>query len=939
MKKILISVFFLLAAHVQVSSQTWTRMQSWGSDFEDIYWIDEQKGVIVGDQLITYTEDAGGTWREVLQKFDFRFSGVTFLDANRGIAVGEKGKIYLTQDAGRSWTAQNSGTAEDLTAIKRTRSGVLFIIGANGLVLRSANQGSTWTKLNLGITSELYSISIPHEDSVWIGSETGRVFFSANKGNTWSSISTPFSASVAALVVEKSGQWLLAGPNGIAAKSDDFGKTVSLFNLGTTADLTDIRSFPPNPSILLVAASDGKVHISTDSGGNFASVNYGTEQSPGFSRISISPDNRIFAVGKSGSLIRSVNEGRTWTTALMGRQSDFVTLDMESANYGFFGGSDGKIFLTTNGANSLINRSLPEPGRLFSLEFWNTNFGYATTNSGVIYRTSNAGQLWVKREISTSNDIKGIHIFLASFPYVVGANGTIARSSGSSGDSWEVFGPNNTQSTADINDISAYDLQTAFAVGDGGKILWSNNGSIWESIPTGTTADLHFTTRINGTSSYAVGDSGTALKSTDLGRTWRLINTGVSENLYGVDFFGDDFAIAVGENGLAIVSDDGGETWTKLETGTLQDLYAAFAFGPNDAIAAGKNGTIIKYNCLPPSGRLSTITGPTETCVSTQMYTITDQPESGSNLTWRVDGGTILAGQGTNQIEVLWGNSGRGGVFVNRSNFCGSGETSFIEVKVEASPASTLQIEGSGVGCLDEVGTFSTVSLENHEYKWSVTGGVITEGQNTPTIKVTWTEPGLHTVALELANRCGNTTLSQLPIQIGSAPELPAPIVGEQTVGLTSEVYETVNVPGLDYQWSISAGGKILTGQGTSRIIVAWEQEGNQTLSVKSQNECDFGPEQFLAVTVSVITSIEPKVPESAIRIYPNPSSGSATLESPYLGQFSSLTLVNSLGQTVHTRTIFPTETHIYLVSLPRGLNFAVLEGKSGRVIKKILVK
>lgn len=939
MKKFLLASLLLIYSTAWVNGQTWTRMQSWGLDFEDIHWISEQKGIIVGDQLITYTEDGGATWQEVLQKFDFRLTGVTFIDPMVGLAIGENGKLIKSLDGGLTWSDQNSGTEENLLSIAKTKSGVIFICGENGLVLKSTNQGSSWSKLNPGLSTDLFSLSIPHEDSVFIGSESGKILFSPNKGTTWSSISTAFSQPIFSIQTGNNGNWLLAGANGTAGVSKDFGKTVSLFNLGTAASLTDIRSWDSDLQHIVITAADGKAYISTNSGQNFTSISYGAELATGLNRISITPDQRLFMIGKSGSLIRSVDAGKTWSTVLMGKQTDFVSMDMESPTYGFLGGSDGKIFLTTNGANTLITRSLPEPAQLFSLEFWNTNFGYVTTNSGVIYRTSNAGQLWAKREISTPNDIKGIHIFLASFPYVVGANGTIARSSGSSGDSWEVFGPNNTQTTADINDISAYDLQTAFAVGDGGKILWSNNGSTWESIPSSTTENLNFTTRINGTSSYAVGDSGTALKSTDLGRTWRLIDTGVSENLHGVDFFGDNFAIAVGDGGLAIVSNDGGESWTKLETRTSQDLLTVFAVSPNDAIAAGKNGTIIKYNCFPPTGRLSTISGPTETCISSQIYSISDQPESGSNLIWRVDGGTILSGQGTSQIEVLWNNPGRGGIFVNRSNFCGSGETSFIEVKVEASPVANLEIEGDGIKCVGEQSSYTIPALENHEYLWKVTGGEIIQGQNSPSITVSWTTAGLQSVSLELTNKCGSTALRELPVQIAQTPDITSPISGEAIVGLITEVYEIENLPNLDYQWTVSGGGRILTGQGTARVIVSWEQEGNFNLSVRAQNECNFGPEQTLPVTVSIVTSLESPVPDSAIRLFPNPSSGTVTIESTFLDQFNKVTLVNSLGQTILTQPILIGENQIYLENLPQGLNFAILEGKSGRIIKKILVK
>ena len=80
MKKILLALLIFSSAISYGLAQTWTRMQSWGSDFEAIYWITEEKGVIVGENLITYTEDGGATWNEVLQKFDYRLKDVLFFE-------------------------------------------------------------------------------------------------------------------------------------------------------------------------------------------------------------------------------------------------------------------------------------------------------------------------------------------------------------------------------------------------------------------------------------------------------------------------------------------------------------------------------------------------------------------------------------------------------------------------------------------------------------------------------------------------------------------------------------------------------------------------------------------------------------------------------------------------------------------------------------------
>src|SRR5690242_18100236 len=49
---------------------------------------------------------------------DAELTAVTFLDADRGWAVGDRGVIWHTTDGGRSWKLQNSGVTCRLEAIQ-----------------------------------------------------------------------------------------------------------------------------------------------------------------------------------------------------------------------------------------------------------------------------------------------------------------------------------------------------------------------------------------------------------------------------------------------------------------------------------------------------------------------------------------------------------------------------------------------------------------------------------------------------------------------------------------------------------------------------------------------------------------------------------------------------------------------------------------------------
>jgi len=66
--------------------------------------------------------------------------------------------------------------------------------------------------------------------------------------------------------------------------------------------------------------------------------------------------------------------------------------------------------------------------------------------------------------------------------------------------------------------------------------------------------------------------------------------------------------------------------------------------------------------CVPPT---PVITGSSAVCTGTQNYSV--PATVGHTYVWDVVGGTILSGQGTNQIQVQWSSGTAGTVNVTES--------------------------------------------------------------------------------------------------------------------------------------------------------------------------------------------------------------------------------------------------------------------------------
>jgi photosystem II stability/assembly factor-like uncharacterized protein len=146
--------------------------------------------------------------------------------------------------------------------------------------------------------------------------------------------------------------------------------------------------------------------------------------------------------------------------------------------------------------------------------------------------------------------------------------------------------PQNSGTTNDLKSVYFTDELTGYAVGNSGTILkTTNGGDNWEAQNSGTTMDLncvHFPVPEIG---YAVGGnidppSSLILKTTNGGTNWIPQNSGISDILKSVYFTEAETGYAVGSNGIGedsrgvvIKTTNGGNQWDTILT-TLSHRYS-----------------------------------------------------------------------------------------------------------------------------------------------------------------------------------------------------------------------------------------------------------------------------------------------------------------------------------------------------------------------------
>jgi hypothetical protein len=102
---------------------------------------------------------------------------------------------------------------------------------------------------------------------------------------------------------------------------------------------------------------------------------------------------------------------------------------------------------------------------------------------------------------------------------------------------------------------------------------------------------VYFTDTVTG---YAVGDSGTILKTVDGGTNWVKQVSGTSSRLKSVFFADANIGYAAGWNGTILATTNGGTDWTSEFSGTSYSLNSVFFTDVLTGYIAGDSGIILK---------------------------------------------------------------------------------------------------------------------------------------------------------------------------------------------------------------------------------------------------------------------------------------------------------------------------------------------------------
>jgi|GEM_PF-1207009 len=201
----------------------WTKIDSLGSHNRKLYFTSENDGWIVGN-FIYKTNNNGYSWEQVDFGIAKVWNDIKFIDDLNGWLIGYN-LIYQTTDGGQTWN--------DVTEMEGTFTAVDFIDNSTGylceldsIIWKTTDSGLTWDKISVPGIKRMREINFIDENNGWL--IVDQQFYKTNDGGvTWlPSAELSFNIITDGYVIGNN-VWLIGSTTqgGFVAYSNDYGES------------------------------------------------------------------------------------------------------------------------------------------------------------------------------------------------------------------------------------------------------------------------------------------------------------------------------------------------------------------------------------------------------------------------------------------------------------------------------------------------------------------------------------------------------------------------------------------------------------------------------------------------------------------------------------------------------------------------------------------
>ncbi|RLA49257.1 MAG: glycosyl hydrolase [Gammaproteobacteria bacterium] len=203
---------------------------------------------IVGNYgKILRSEDAGQTWSGQDSTTEKHLQDISAWDSDHAVAVGNGGIVLVTENGGKTWDeidVPRSEIANKLIRVHTYADGEAWAVGELGMILHSVDYGRTWTRMREEEDVIMNDLIKLDDGKIFVVGEYGRIFRSEDNGQTWQDDYTDSPSSLTAIDFRSPQHGVIVGLDGVILATEDSGETWTMISSdisGNTEHLMDVQ--------------------------------------------------------------------------------------------------------------------------------------------------------------------------------------------------------------------------------------------------------------------------------------------------------------------------------------------------------------------------------------------------------------------------------------------------------------------------------------------------------------------------------------------------------------------------------------------------------------------------------------------------------------------------------------------------------------------------
>ncbi|HPQ34916.1 MAG TPA: FISUMP domain-containing protein [Tenuifilaceae bacterium] len=307
-------------------------------------------------------------------------------------------------------------------------------------------------------------------------------------------------------------------------------------------------------------------------------------------------------------------------------------------------------------------------------------------------------------------------------------------------------------------------------------------------------------------------------------------------------------------------------------------------------------------------------------------YTYSTSSENAETFVWEINPESAGATESTSETaQISWNHTFSGDAQVRVrgvSGTCNSEWSNYLNIYVN-NTISDIEISGETEACTTSEILYKLSRAANDSYQWEVTGGnIIAQTNQVATIR--WNTSGNNLLRIIEDGEGGCPISSTLEVLVNSyvAPEVPQ-IHRKGSINIL-----ICTTPNMDYKWF--KDGSVISGQ-TGQYVVARNNLGYYNVQITDDNNCPNTSNPLQVDTYAMA--------ESVLSIFPNPTSGSFTIEA--LGEkvgAATVRISNSFGNIIFEQKVekndYLYQQQLNIPNLPQGIYIVSLAVEGDMPIK-----